>query len=152
MMSNRIWKFGRSMIASASLGLMIALGGSFVSIEASAAPLASAAAQTVAPDSDVTLVRDGCGRGMRFSNRLQACVQDRGPPPRVVVVPAGCPRGYRFSNSRQACVPMGGGVDPAAAIIGGVAAGILGAATAPRGRGCGPGLRWSDRRGACVPR
>jgi hypothetical protein len=70
-----------------------------------------------------------------------------------VVVPAGCPRGYRFSNSRQACVPMGRpAVDPAAAIIGGVAAGILGAATAPRGRGCGPGLRWSDRRGACVPR
>jgi hypothetical protein len=148
-MSNRIWKFGRSMIASASLGLMIALGGSFVSIEANAAPLASAAAQTIAPDSDVTMVRDGCGRGMRYSPRFRACVEDR---PRVMVVPAGCPRGYRFSERRQACVPMGGGVDPAAAIIGGVAAGIIGAATAPRGRGCGPGLRWSDRRGACVPR
>ena len=58
-----------------------------------------------AGETDLTLVRDGCGRGMRFSNR------------------------------RQACVPMdgyGGGpaYDPgaaaAAAIIGGVAGAIVG--------------------------
>jgi hypothetical protein len=71
-------------------------------------------------ESNVLLVRDGCGRGMRFSNRLQACVADfdrggppppryygerdyyRGPPPRVIIPQ--CPPGQRFSNSRQACV------------------------------------------------
>src|SRR5438128_5896348 len=36
--------------------------------------------------SKLLLVRDGCGRGMRFSNRMQACVEDiedgyrQGPP------------------------------------------------------------------------
>jgi hypothetical protein len=70
-------------------------------------------------ESNMLLVRDGCGRGMRFSNRLQACVVDydrggpppryygerdyyRGPPPRVIIPQ--CPPGQRFSNSRQACV------------------------------------------------
>jgi hypothetical protein len=87
---------------------------------ANAAPLALAkSAITQADDSDLTLVRDGCGRGMRYSNRRGGCVpQDRG------------------------------GVDPAAAIIGGV---IGGAIQATRPRGCGRGMRWSDRRGGCVP-
>jgi hypothetical protein len=140
-------------LASAVLAVMFAIGGLFVSAEANASPLAAMkGAITEAAPEDVTLVRDGCGRGMRFSNSRQRCVEDfRGGGQRVIVVPRGCPRGTRFSDRRQACVPVGGGVDPAAAIIGGVVQGII-SSGAPRGRGCGPGLRWSDRRGACVPR
>jgi hypothetical protein len=118
----KLGKIGAT-IASAALAVTLAIGGLFVSAEAKASPLAAmkSAITEAAPES-VTLVRDGCGRGMRWSNR------------------------------RQACVPQGGGyVDPGAAIVGGIAAGIAGAVIAPRPR-CGPGWRWSDRRGACVPR
>jgi hypothetical protein len=84
---------------------------------ANAMPLSqSATVQSAFQDSDVTLVRDGCGRGMRWSHRRQSCVPafDRGPvvvvPPVVVprfVAPIrpGCGRGWRWSNSRGRCVP-----------------------------------------------
>lgn len=98
-----------------------------VSSDAVAAPLA--VAKPAAVESHTLLVRDGCGRGMRFSNSRQACVEDfgegrgdygegprgygdrpRGPgygdgyrdAPRVMV--PDCGRGMRYSNSRQACV------------------------------------------------
>lgn len=49
--------------------------------EAVALPLAPA--RTVEVESQTLLVRDGCGRGMRFSERRQACVEDfDGGPPR----------------------------------------------------------------------
>ena len=111
---------------------------------ADAAPLTfSKSAISQSDETVLTLVRDGCGRGMRFSNRLQACVEAFGGGPRFVE--PGCPRGMRFSNSRQACVPAGGGVDPGTAIIQGIIGGVVGAP-----RGCGPGMRWSNSRQACV--
>jgi len=136
----------------ASLALLVAIAGAFLlsAGSADAAPLGLAgrtAIQSSAQDGDVILVRDGCGRGLRWSNRRQACVEADGPPPAVMVRPD-CRPGWRWSNGQGACVPAGGGVDPAAAIIGGV---IGGAIQATRPRGCGPGMRWSDRRGGCVP-
>jgi len=123
----KIGIFIRGTTAAASLALMIAIGGSFASLtsEANAMPLApakNAITQSGAQDSDVTLVRDGCGRGMRFSNSRQRCVEDGGPrrdePARVInrIINQsvgggagrrgdGCGRGMRFSNSRQRCVP-----------------------------------------------
>ena len=105
-----------------AIALMVAIGGLSVMLAggASAAPLGlanSAIAQSIVQDSDLTLVRDGCGRGMRYSNRRQACVPDfdRGPPvvvvprfvePPVRFVPRGCPPGSRWSNSRGRCVSM----------------------------------------------
>jgi hypothetical protein len=107
-----------------SLALFVAMAGTVLLAagSADAAPLAlgkSAIAQSEALDGGVILVRDGCGRGMRYSNRRGGCVpQDRG------------------------------GVDPAAAIIGGVIGGVL----APRrGDGCPRGWRFSNSRGRCVP-
>jgi hypothetical protein len=77
--------------------------------------------------SDITLIRDGCGPGMRFSNSRQTCVPDddvrRGPP--------GCPPGFRFSEGRGRCVPDD---------------------DVRRGPpGCPPGFRFSEGRGRCVP-
>lgn len=73
-----------------------------------------------AGETDLTLVRDGCGRGMRFSNRRQACVPIDGYGP-------------------------GPGYDPgaaaAAAIIGGVAGAIAGSG------GGGGGNRGGYNRG-----
>src|SRR5436190_1617322 len=120
MFANITW--GR--MTRASLALTVAISGSAVLLAsaANAAPLALAkSAITQVDDSDVTLVRDGCGRGMRYSNR------------------------------RGGCVPIDGGgpgPDPAAAIIGGVINQAIGSG---RPRGCGRGMRWSDRRGGCVP-
>jgi hypothetical protein len=111
------------MLAVAAAGLLALAGG-----DAVAAPLL-AGAKPAAVESHTLLVRDGCGRGMRFSNSRQTCVEDfgegrggydegprgygdrpRGPgygdgyrdAPRVVV--PDCGRGMRYSNSRQACV------------------------------------------------
>jgi hypothetical protein len=143
----------RDLIISAALAMVIAICGSFAPLAANAAPLGamkSAITQSDAQDSDVTLVRDGCGRGMRFSNRRQACVEDFGGGPQVA---PGCPRGTRFSNSRQACVPMDGGVDPGVAVIQGIIGGVLsGGGGGGRGDGCPRGMRFSNSRQACVPR
>jgi hypothetical protein len=129
-----------------AVGAMVLIADS-----AGAAPLGlgkGAINQSSALEGDVTLVRDGCGRGMRFSNRRQVCVEDfdRGPP---VVVAPGCPRGMRFSNSRGRCVPAGGGVDPGVAIIQGIIGGAVNSGR--RGDGCGPGMRFSNSRQRCVP-
>ena len=104
-----------------SLTFFAAIGSMALVSSGGAGALPVASAESVAAiESNMLLVRDGCGRGMRFSNRLQACVADfdrgpppplyyygerdyrRGPPPRVII-PA-CPPGQRFSNSRQSCV------------------------------------------------
>ena len=73
--------------------------------------------------SDLTLVRDGCGPGFRFSNSRQRCVPDdvRGGPP-------ACPAGFRFSEGRGRCVP----IERAAPV-------------------CPPGFRFSEFRQRCTP-
>jgi hypothetical protein len=87
---------------------------------ADAAPLTSSKSAISQSDDVLTLVRDGCGRGMRFSNR------------------------------RQACVPEGGGVDPGTAIIQGIIGGVVGSGGPRRGDGCPRGMRFSNSRQACV--
>jgi hypothetical protein len=161
--------WNRLSAALASAALMIAIGAAVLFAgQAQALPLAHANAVAIAQnaqDSDVILVRDGCGRGMRFSNSRGGCVQDFNGGPRVVVVPRGCGPGFRFSNSRQACVPVGRGphVDEGAAAVAigvGVLNALVGGNNQPRnnlhnngGRrsGCGPGFRFSNSRGHCVP-
>lgn len=106
-------------------------------------------ARPIAGPSDVVQVRDGCGPGMRFSERRQACVEDfdRGPPPppppryyeergpRYVAPPppprryVDCGPGKRFSERMQGCVWIDGprrSDDDAAA--GAIAGGLIGAA------------------------
>jgi hypothetical protein len=73
--------------------------------------------------SEITLIRDGCGPGFRFSNSRQRCVPDdfrAGPP--------ACPPGFRFSEGRGRCVPF--------------------ERAAPA---CPPGFRFSEFRQRCVP-
>ncbi len=53
------------------LGLILG-AAAFTAVEARAMPLTHPVA--AAANEDVTLVRDGCGRGYRFSNRRQTCV------------------------------------------------------------------------------
>src|SRR5262245_13104113 len=121
---------GETKMRSLAFALAISTMALLPSGSAGALPLAPAASSGVEPE--VLLVRDGCGRGMRWSNRMQACVQDFGPgpryyddspdtyvrpvnPPRVVVVPprmvvpprvVTCPPGQRWSNGRGTCVWM----------------------------------------------
>lgn len=49
-----------------------------VSLSAQALPLAPSPVSVI--EDSITLVRDGCGPGMRFSNRRGACVPDYGGP------------------------------------------------------------------------
>ena len=73
---------------------------------------------------DITLVRDGCGPGFRYSYNRQGCVPDEGFGRGV----RACPPGFRFSDYRQRCVPV--------------------ERVAP---GCPPGTRFSEYRQRCVP-
>ena len=61
----------RAPLLAFAIGLMTML----FAIDAGAAPLGPVNAQS-AVESNLTLVRDGCGRGMRFSERRNACVED----------------------------------------------------------------------------
>jgi len=97
-MGHSSWATARSLLAA------IAITGAFLMIgnAADAAPLSAARSAVVQSEqgSDVTLVRDGCGRGMRFSNSRQACVEDfQGGPPVVYQQPVGCPLGTRFTTA-----------------------------------------------------
>jgi hypothetical protein len=102
--------------AAALIGLAALLAA-----DASAIPFS--AAQSGETASDTILVRDGCGRGLRWSNRRQACVPDDDVP-----IVRGCPPGFRFSEGRQRCVPIDRVIE-----------------------GCPRGYRWSNSRRACVP-
>jgi hypothetical protein len=97
--------------------LVLAVGAfALLAGPADAAPLTSSKSAISQSDETVlTLVRDGCGRGMRFSNRRQACVpQGGGVDPGTAIIqgiiggvvnaPRGCGRGMRWSNSRGRCV------------------------------------------------
>jgi hypothetical protein len=164
----RGWKNRSATLATAAVIIAIGAAAVLLAGRAEALPLShagAAALQHSAQETDVTLVRDGCGRGMRFSNSRGGCVQDFNGGPRVVVVPHGCGPGFRFSNSRQACVPMGRGgqVDEGAAAVA-IGVGVLNALAGGnnqhrnnlhnnggRRSGCGPGFRFSNSRGHCVP-
>ena len=130
-------------VTSAAVALAVGIGATLLPDNAEAMPLALA--NKTAVESNMTLARDGCGRGMRFSNSRQTCVEDFQGGPQVA--PGQCPRGMRYSNNRGACVPVGG-VDPGTAIINGVINGVV---NGNRGDGCGRGMRYSNRLGQCVP-
>lgn len=100
----------KTLVLTAAVGIMSAL---FVA-DASAMPLAQGK-QTI-EDSDTTLVADGCGRGMRYSNSRGRCVPQRDADPiapiiREIIRPRqeyrsrqDCGWGFRFSESRGRCV------------------------------------------------
>ena len=107
----------RMLMVAAAVGAL----GALVTFEAGAMPLSPV--EQGFGVSDLMLVRDGCGRGMRFSERRQRCVPD---VEREIAV---CPRGFSWSDGRQRCVPE-----------------------VRVQEGCPPGYRFSDSRQACVPR
>jgi hypothetical protein len=116
--------FQKESLQMRSLAFAVAIGAMALLPSGNAGALPGALVESaVAVESNLLLVRDGCGRGFRWSNRRQACVEDfQGPPPAVYIRPAppppvyirpappppvyrpACPPGMRFSNSRQACV------------------------------------------------
>jgi hypothetical protein len=61
-----------NMIKALCIGLALCAAPALFTTAASAIPLDRNVA--AAASGDITLVRDGCGRGFRFSNRRQACV------------------------------------------------------------------------------
>lgn len=127
----------RKLVTTACMAVIAAATLVF-SDDARALPASGAAHGLV--ESRTLLVRDGCGRGMRYSNRRDTCVEDfdrdrgfdrgrgfRDAPRRNFRDE--CGRGMRFSNSRQRCVfidgDRGGRDDGAAAAA--AAVGIIGA-------------------------
>jgi hypothetical protein len=106
----------RMLVMTAAVGVLCAL----VAFEVSAMPFSPLQDGFGA---DTMVVRDGCGRGMRFSERRGRCVPDEDRDARV------CPRGSRWSDRRERCVP-----DEVVR------------------EACPPGFRFSESRQACVPR
>ncbi len=99
----------KTLALSAAIGAMTAL----VAVPAGAMPL-SQSKQTV-ENEDITAVRDGCGRGFRYSSSRGRCVRVGGPGPGVVVpipglqviipgVRRGCGPGSRWSPRWGRCV------------------------------------------------
>lgn len=91
------------------LGLAALAASALAPAGAGAMPLNTA----ISGETELTLVRDGCGRGMRFSNRLQSCVPQDGYGP-----------GPGYYEPAPAYVDPGAAA--AAAIIGGVAGAVIG--------------------------
>lgn len=109
--------FGLAVVAAASA---LAPAG------AGAMPLNTA----IAAETDHVLVRDGCGRGMRFSNRQQACVPMDGY--------GGGPGYYE---------PAPAYVDPGAAAAAAIIGGVTGALIVGSGGGGGGGYGRGGYRG-----
>ena len=97
-----------------TLALTVAMGAMTALSVADVGALPLTPSKQTIENADLSLVRDGCGRGMRFSRRAGGCVVD-GPavivprvfaPAPIIVAPAlrGCPRGTRWSNRFQQCV------------------------------------------------
>ena len=96
------------MLKITTFAIAVGAVSALLAVDAGALPVASVAHQAAA-ENNLVLVRDGCGRGMRYSHRRQRCVEEgRGGPP-VVIVPGRefrdrCGRGWRYSHSRGRCV------------------------------------------------
>lgn len=127
----------RTKPSRARLLALLAFAVAMTGLSGLSAPDANALPLALAKSADVehvtVMVRDGCGRGMRFSNRRQTCVEAfddrrefRDEPRRFVRDE--CGRGQRFSNSRQRCVWIDERrkVDDGE-VAAGVALGVLGA-------------------------
>ena len=94
-----------------TIALTLALGASALLVaDAGAAPL-STGKLAIENSSDITLVREGCGPGRQYSERLRRCVEDtpraqmRDTVRDVVrpIVPR-CGPGWRYSERRGRCV------------------------------------------------
>ena len=62
------------------LALTVAIGAGALLLASDAQAMPLTLAKTTAIESDVTLVRDGCGRGYRFSNRWQPLARMKRTP------------------------------------------------------------------------
>ena len=102
--------------------LTIAIGATMalLAFDANAMPVSSSL--QIAAGSNVALVRDECGRGRHFSERLGHCVRDR------EFRRSECPRGMHFSERRGRCVDN----------------------FRARRSECDRGEHFSERRGRCV--
>ena len=89
-----------------TLALTVAAGAISALVAVNAGSLTLAPAKP-AVDSGVTLVRDGCGPGLRYSFRLRRCVA-AGPvvvaPPIVAPLVTACGFGHRWSHRWRRCV------------------------------------------------
>jgi hypothetical protein len=80
-----------------TLTLTIAACALSALLAADAGALPAAPAQSAGiEDSDVTLVRQGCGRGWRYSEMRGRCVPDRGSQ-------INCPPGFHWSIRYKRC-------------------------------------------------
>ncbi len=98
------------MLKTIAFTVALAAATALIPAGASALPLAQGKASVAAEDT-VLLVREGCGRGMQWSERRRQCVPDsaraqvrdlmrRDEPRRV----ERCGRGFRWSEGRSRCV------------------------------------------------
>ena len=79
-----------------AIGAMVALFG----VTANAAPISPS--KQITSESNVLLVRDGCGRGMRFSHGRNRCVEQFESRRRMRR--DDCRRGQHFSHRLERCV------------------------------------------------
>jgi hypothetical protein len=87
-----------------SFAVTIAAGALSIAFVAGASALPLTPSNPAAPSDEVTLVRDGCGPGLRYSVRLRRCVGVERP---VVIGPVRvCPPFQRWSERFRRCVPL----------------------------------------------
>jgi hypothetical protein len=88
-----------------TFALMLALGAATTLLVGDAAALPLAQVKQTAAASDLTLVREGCGRGFQYSERLGRCVRDT---PRAMLRDAikvdRCGPGRHYSERFARCV------------------------------------------------
>ena len=87
-----------------TIAFALALGAATTLAVADASALPLAQAKQATSGSDITLVREGCGRGFQFSERLGRCVKDS---PRAVIhdlVRPKCGFGRHYSERFARCV------------------------------------------------
>ncbi|MDB5653495.1 MAG: hypothetical protein JWQ94_1108 [Tardiphaga sp.] len=144
-----------------SVAAIVMFGAIVLADSAQAGPMPLAHGAVM--ESPLLQVRDGCGQGMRYSERREGCVEDfdrgppgydRGPPPppfdrrpppeygrgpdyrdqRGPEMPD-CGRGMRYSNRLQGCVRIEGAVEDrgnndvaTGALVGGAVGALIGSA------------------------
>jgi hypothetical protein len=95
------------MLKTLAFALTLGAASALLMADAGAVPLAQGK-QSIA-GSDITLIREGCGPGRQYSQRLRRCVEDT---PRAqmrdavrdMVRPRGCGPGWHYSARFNRCV------------------------------------------------
>jgi hypothetical protein len=89
------------MLKTLALTLALGAGAALIATSSNAMPLASG----LSADSGVTLVREGCGPGMQYSERLRRCTRDSARAQMKDAVRADrCPPGRHWSHRAERCV------------------------------------------------